>query len=202
MKGRVIDEEKVNGKMGMRIMVGLVPILVVMILWVTSKSSQIFLSSHLFVSPHLIFSIFNSIILLITMRNHEPHPREQFEIMELTLQLSPYHKPHQDIEFSACDQREDTREEDEDEDKNVEYGNKNEKEDEFNDEDEIKQLNEKEHEDEDNDRDEVGDEEEDEELEKRIEEFIAKVNKRWREEKLRDHLLIQICSNNVSSTSN
>ncbi|CAK9321661.1 unnamed protein product [Citrullus colocynthis] len=192
--------------MGMRIMVGLAPILVVVILWVTSKSSQFFQSSNLFGSPHFIFSIFNSIILLITVRNHdEPQPHEQFEIMELILQLSLYHKPYQDIEFSA---REDTREDD---DENAEYGNRNDQKDQDDsDEDEIEQWNEKEDEDhEDNERDDDEDEveewdekeEEEEELEKRIEEFIAKVNKRWREEKLRDHFLIQICSSNdVSST--
>uniref|UniRef100_A0A9I9D7J9 DUF4408 domain-containing protein n=1 Tax=Cucumis melo TaxID=3656 RepID=A0A9I9D7J9_CUCME len=188
--------------MGMRIMLGLIPILVVMVLLVTSKSSPCFL---LFGSPHFIFSIFNSIVLLITMRNHEEpqRPHEQFEIMDdqLILRLSPYHnKPH----------HQDTREEDDDDGDNQntddQYDNRNEKEDKLISdiiEDEMKEWDEKEGEEDEYEAERWDEEEEDEELEKRIEEFIAKVNKRWREEKLRDHLLIQICSTNViSNTSN
>uniref|UniRef100_A0A0A0L728 Uncharacterized protein n=1 Tax=Cucumis sativus TaxID=3659 RepID=A0A0A0L728_CUCSA len=141
------------------------------------------------------------------MRNHEePQPHEQFDIMELILQLSPYHnKPHhQDTEFH--DDHKDKRVEDDDGDVNTDdqYDNRNEKEDKVSDEDEMKEWDEKEGEDDEYDEAEGWDEEEeDEELEMRIEEFIAKVNKRWREEKLRDHLLIQICStNNVTNISN
>lgn len=192
-----------NGKMGMRIMVGVVAVMAAaaaaaatVVLLVTSKSSQFFLSTKLLGSPHFMFSIFNSIILLIIGTYHRPPPHQSpYHIRNGSCypgSYQGYYTPYQHIKLCVRNDEHDADDEYEDDSQNekdeIEQLN----------EDETEQCDEKDEDVDDEDETERCDEEDDDdELEKRIEEFIAKVNKRWREEKLRDNLLNQFCSRNV-----